>query len=222
MKSNIFKHSVGLATIIIISVFVIVAIVIALCVFLPGYGEIYETTYLWDYGKIIGNFDNDTPKAFITSFFPEEIDDSFSEIVYHYKAKKGDGYAYECYLEFVIEDPDEYQAFVEEHINVDESVVFAYDEHFYEQSVSNVLLLQTPRENEAVYPISNAELGKILFSNEEQRLIFVAIGMYDGGGTNTVELSHFFSRFQIDPLEYEKTAYATNYYQEKNIPNYAR
>jgi len=186
---------------------------------LRSYGEVYETTRLDQYGRITGNFVNDVPEAFIHSFFPESIEDSFSQIIYHYKAKKGDGYAYECYLEFVIEDTDDYEDFIERYIERESSVPFVYDESFQEQSVSNVLSLQTPEEKTVAYPIGTAELGKILYSDEQHRIIFVAIGMYDGGGANTIELGHFFTRFQIDPFEYMKSAYPNAYHQELGIQN---
>ena len=62
--------------------------VLFLCIL--GFGQktrIYETTSIEDYGRYIGNYDNDTPHSFITSFFPAEIDDSFSDVEYSYKAK---------------------------------------------------------------------------------------------------------------------------------------
>ena len=203
----------------VVAVLLIIPAFIALCIWVPGYGDVYETTKISDYGKITGNFDNDAPTMFVHSFFPEDIEESFSNIVYHYKAKKGDTYAYECYLEFVIEDSDAYADFVETFIDRRLSTPFVYDSSFQEKTISNVLDLQPPRACEAVYAIGTAEIGKILFSDEQQRLIFVAIGMYDGGGANTIELGHFFSRFQIDPWEYMQNAYATPYYQDLNVPN---
>lgn len=218
-KMNVNIRVVTCGALKVAAVLLIIPVFIALCIWLPGYGDIYETATANDYGKITGNFDNETPAAFIHSFFPEELEDSFSSIVYHYKAKKGDAFAYECYLEFIIEDADAYFDFTERYIDRNLSTTFVYDADFQEQSFSNVLDLQTPRASEAVYPISAAEIGKVLFSDEQQRLVFVAIGMHDGGGANTVEFGHFFSRFQIDPWEYMQNAYATPYYQELDIPN---
>lgn len=217
MKSKI--HIVIHDVLKVVAILLLIPAFIALCIWIPGYGDIYETTKITDYGKIIGNFDNDVPATFVHSFFPEAIDESFSNIIYHYKAKKGDAYAYECYLEFVIEDSDDYADFVDTFIDRSLSAPFVYDSAFQEQTISNVLDLQSPRTYESVYAIGTAEIGKILFSDEQQRLIFVAIGMYDGGGANTIELGHFFLRFQIDPWEYMQNAYATPYYQGLNVPN---
>lgn len=181
-------------------------------------GGIYETSNINNYGKITGNFHNDVPNAFIFSFFPDEIEDSFSQIDYHYLAKKGDTYAYECYLEFVIQDPTDYTEFLNGIIERDMCLPFVYDESFKECSISNVLDLET-QYSKGVYSVGTAEIGKILFSDNEQRIIFVAIGMYDGGGADTSELGYFFTRFEIDPWEYEQNAYATPYYQDLGVLN---
>lgn len=210
-----------------IGIFLAATIAIAATAALLFYGlynalfaiDIYETTSINDYLEIKGNYDNETPEAFIRSFFPEEIDDSFSQLIYHYKAKKLDAYAYECYLEFVIEDPDAYRDFIDQYVDEQACTTFLYDGQFREQSISNVLMVWQSQPEEAVYQLEQAELGKILFSDEQQRVIFIAIGMYDGGGTDTVELGHFWNRFQIDPWEYSRSAFATGYYQEKGITN---
>ena len=52
--------------------------------------------------------------------------------------------------------------------------------------------------------IDNAKIGAVLFSDAEQRIIFFALGAYDGGGTSTDELNYFFDRFGINPWAYEK------------------
>jgi hypothetical protein len=67
------------------------------------------------------------------------------------------------------------------------------------------------------YAIHYAEIGKVLFSEEEQRVIFFALGDYDGGGTDTAELGYFFTRFDIDEKEYQDHAYYTHQDQEKGI-----
>ena len=205
-----------------IIVLVTIPVIVVLIILLAGYGRVYETTRIEDSGQITGNFENERPEEFIHSFFPEEIEDSFSDVSYLYKAKKGDTYAYECYLEFVIEDADAYSAFVEKHIMRSESSPFLYDKAFCEQSISNILHLQHSETTEGTYAIGTAELGKILYSDHQQRIIFVALGMYDGGGATTSELGYFFSRFHIDPWEYAKTAYASSYYQDLGVTNEER
>ena len=119
-----FKKSI-LATILkVIGSLMIIPMVLVLIVLFAGYGSIYETNSVNDYLHITGNFINDEPRTFIQSFFPEKIEEYFSEVDYHYKAKRGDGYAYECYLEFVIEDAEQYAAYVAETLPQIQSNVF--------------------------------------------------------------------------------------------------
>ena len=101
----------------IIGCVVIVALIITLLIsaffyFLLRPAPVFETNDIADYGIIKGNYDNERPKEFVFSFFPKTIEDYFSDVSYHYKAKKGDTYAYEVYLEFVIQDPQTYNAFI--------------------------------------------------------------------------------------------------------------
>lgn len=161
--------------------------------------KVYETNNIADYGAFVGNYDNETPSQQIMSFFPEQCEDYFSNVVYHYKAKKLDTYAYECYLEFTIEDSAQYNSFLAQYVEEEKCTDFLYDTDFQEYTISNTLVLQE-NNDESVYPIESAYLGKILFSNQQQRIVFFALGVYDGGGTNTEELGYFFSRFQIDSM----------------------
>ena len=183
---------------------------------------VYETNDIADYGVVKGNYDNERPKEFIFYFFPKAIEGSFSNISYHYKAKKLDTYAYEAYLEFVIEDTDAYTSFLSSVIGDGACEAFYFDAGYQIYYVSNYLHLfpgikiikddtsKSPRvveEDESLPPsIENAKTGAVLFSDTEQRIIFWALGVYDGGGTSTDELNYFFNRFGIDPLKYEKRA----------------
>lgn len=166
---------------------------------------VYETNDIADYGVVKGNCDNDTPKEFISSFFPKKIESYFSDVTYHYKAKELDTYAYEMQLEFVIKDTDKYTAFLSDVIGdaVCEPFYFAPD--FQAHYISDELELGECREDYRFY-ISGAKIGLVLFSEEERRFVFVALGMYDGGGANVEELGFFFDRFGIDPEEYARRA----------------
>lgn len=188
-----------------------------------SYGKVYETNDIADYGKIIGNFNNREPEAFIFSFFPNEIKSHFSDISYHYKAKQGDEFAYECYLEFVIEDSVTYRDFLESCTNANKSIVFQYNEAFMEYTISNILDIDWTSPNDKCgYPICYAEIGKILYCEEEQRIIFFALGTWDGGGTDTSELNYFFTKFDIDVIEYQLNAYCNNSDQDNGIKYYKR
>lgn len=177
--------------------------------------QYYSTTDIADYGKYIGNYDNESPQIFITSFFPEEISTAFSDIHYSYKAEKSDSYAFEAYLEFTIQDNDIFEQHIAAAVGRNETKAFCYDPSFTEYTVSeclwfvgNEMRYDYNLDSESQdYHIEEAHIGKILYSVAEQRVIYIAIGVYDGGATTTNYLSTFFNRFQIDPMEYRIRLY---------------
>lgn len=212
------KQRIGCATIIIL------AFVIPLSIFyffLLRPAPIYETNDIADYGVIKGNYNNEKPRDFVFSFFPKKIEEYFTDVRYHYKAKKSDTYGYEIYLEFVIQDTQTYNAFVADVIENNVSEQFYFDSSYQVYYVSNYLYLhpettkvlrdksKPPEEkvDRSKPPrIGNAKIGAVLFSATEQRIIFFALGVYDGGSTSTDELDFFFNRFGINPWVYEKKA----------------
>lgn len=169
---------------------------------LEGQGKCFETNNISDYGKITGNYDNDTPQRFIQSFFPKEIEAGFSNVTYHYKAKKLDSYAYEAYLEFEITDKEAFDTFIAETVEMDDCTAFVSDPSYCEYVIEDELLIFWDRDGKINPPIQYAKIGKVLFSEETHTIIFFAMGVYDGGGTSTDELNYFFNRFDIDPVEY--------------------
>lgn len=179
--------------------------------------DVFVTNEISDYGKFIGNTDNDPPSKFIKSFFPANISKDYADIQYHYKAKKFDTYAYEAYLEFVIPDSASFALFLEDYVHMEQCEPFMFDQTYTEYSISNVLRLDALQSEAGKYAISYAEIGKILFSIDEQRIIFIALGVYDGGGTYTSELNHFFSRFSIDCAQYQDYAFFTHDDQRNGI-----
>ena len=165
----------------------------------------YETTNIADYGSYIGNNDNGFALQFISSFFPQEILDDFTDITYSYRAEDFDVYGFEAYLEFTIEDKSEFIRHVESIADADAWHPFVFDEGYMEYSLVDELELSTHRDDGSAYEyphIMEAEIGKIFYSPQEQKIIYVAIGVYDGGGVTTEFLSVYFERFDIDPKLY--------------------
>ncbi len=212
------KQRIGCVTIVILSV---VFLASACFYFLLRPAAVYETNDTTDYGVIKGNYDNERPKEFIFSFFPKTIEEYFSDVSYHYKAKKSDTYAYEMYVEFAIQDTQTYNAFIADVIGDNASELFYFDSSYQIYYVSNYLDLSPAsrishddkskqpvvKEDKSKPPvIENAKIGAVLFSDTEQRIIFFALGVYDGGGTSTDELNYFLNRFGVNPWEYEKRA----------------
>ena len=164
----------------------------------------YHTTDIANYGKIVGNFDNERPSAFIKSFFPKEVSNAFVDVAYSYRAQKLDTYGYEAYLEFRVDDPQVFSKLIESVAESEEWNEFAYDADYMEYCIDDTLHLhKADRCKEAgYYYIEYANIGKVLYSAQTQTMIFVAIGVYDGGGTDTRFLSTFFDRFHIEPAQY--------------------
>lgn len=158
------------------------------------------TTDLADYGKYVGNYDNKSAKKFITSFFPDEIKDEFKDVKYSYRAEKFDTYAFEAYLEFRIEDETAFKSYIAEKIG-DGATAFEYDPDFKEYIVLDFYLLSS-FGNELT--IDDAGIGKILYSEKDQRIIYVALAVYDGGATSADFLCVYFERFGIDPVAYQR------------------
>lgn len=166
----------------------------------------YVTTSIDDYGVYTGNYDNEFPNEFITSFFPDKIELNFKDIAYSYRAQKSDTYAFEAYLEFTIEEENEFKAFVDTISNDMVSSEFSYDTNFTQYIVSDEFVPSFPdTEHETdldSVSIRFAKIGKILYSDKDNRIIFVAIGVYDGGVAKTDFLNTYFDRFDINPVEY--------------------
>lgn len=164
--------------------------------------EITETNDIQDYGVFTGNYDNEAPAAFIRSFFPEELTTDGVEVVYHYRAKKCDTYGYEAWLEYSFDQAEDFDHYLSGLTGKYDFVPFHYDDSYMVFTVNDVLELGQ-NIGEGTYSIDWAEIGKILYSTDEKRIIYLAIGVIDGGATNTDDVSTFFSEFNIDPKEFE-------------------
>lgn len=174
----------------------------------------YITTDISDYGNYVGNYDNKSVQEFVNSFFPEKLEDNFTDISYSYRAQKNDAYAFEVYLEFTIEDIDELNAFLEQYTFGITEKEFSYDSTYNEYVIAdifeptNISQIEDAELEEIDYEkthIRYAKIGKILYSSSEQKFIFVALGVYDGGIATTDFLCTYFERFDINPLEYSET-----------------
>lgn len=150
---------------------------------------------------------NEFPSEFINSFFPLEIEEAFSDVTYSYRAENADSYGFEAFLEFTIKDEEQFERYVSSICPTEKWENFRYDEDYDEYCIADTLKLtpQGTKIGELVLQdtyIDYAQIGKILVSYSEQRIVYIAIGVYDGGGAATSYLCRYFERFNIDPLEY--------------------
>ena len=195
------KRSVIIVAAVLLVCLLVVLLMVASVVYTPQ----YETTDIADYGHYKGNYDNKSVQNYIASFFPERIESNFADVTYSYRAQKGDAYAYEAYLSFSIENKKEFEDFIKLHTESLEAKPFAYD-HRYVEYTAAAEFLPEQNETQSSVRIPYAKIGKILCNTEENKVIFVALGVYDGGLVKTEFLSVYFNRFAIDPLEYAKHA----------------
>ena len=187
-----------LLKIILVTIIIIAFLLLLLFLATMDDGKVYETNNVEDYGIVTGNYDNIKPKEFADSFFPKCIEPIFSDVNYHYKAITGDTYAYEMWLEFVIKDTAQYEEYLSTLGNGKTPHMFAYDNRYSVYTIEETIdIFQI--ENSKKYFIEYAKLGQILFSKDEQRIIFIAMGVFDGGYTTTEDLNYYWSRFNIEP-----------------------
>jgi hypothetical protein len=176
--------------------------------------ETYVTTNINEYGKFQGTHQDDEVEEMVMSFFPSEISQNFEDVKYTYKAERAIASGFEAYLEFTIEDSEKYAEFVDEYTEGIEGVTSPYDEAYTEYIIEDYFVLlysddevvdgmivdSEGREDD--YSIRFADVRKIICCPDEQRIIFVAIGVFESGGTDAKFLCTYFNRFDINPREY--------------------
>lgn len=176
--------------------------------------RITEYSDIGDYGVIKGTGSlksNYRAKKEFQSFFPAEIDPSFEDVKYHYKAIDDFTYAFEASLEFRIPDSAAYHAYIAAIAPEESFTPFPYDEHYLEYLPQrNYLDLCEPEpdrsengEGTEFYRIESAKICRVLIDPSEQKVYFVLLRVKDDYWTKTTDLDDFFSRFDIDPKELE-------------------
>ena len=183
----------------------------------------YETTDLAEYGVVEGTNQKSEAEKLI-DFFPNKIEDYFEDVTYSFKSEKTWVYSFEAYLEFTISDTEQYEYFRKSTVKWYVGQPFEYDTSYTEYIISDIIqpsfsdeVLESNRVlyqgNERHFSIDNCDVRKMLFNDEEQRVIFVAICVGDEGFTSTEFYSTFFDRFDIHPREYAAPRY--HYYVER-------
>ena len=166
----------------------------------------YATSDINNYGNYIGNVDNQFASKYISAFFPEIIESSFTDVTYSYRAQNLGNYAFEAYLEFVIEDEKAFHEFISGKTSGLECKEFSYDPNFVEYTLDDMLdisVIDGEDDQNRKISIHNARIGKILCNAEEHRIIFVAIAMRDAWFAYSDYFCSYFDRFNIDPTKYE-------------------
>lgn len=162
------------------------------------------------YGHYTGTASNAFVREYINSFFPEQIEEYFSDVKYVYKAAGRSNYDFEAYLEFSISDTTMFNRYVGEIAVEDSWETFPFHSDYQVYWIENGLDVRKSsipdQGGENDYLIERARIRVILCNTEDQTMIFWALGVYDGGGVGTDFLNTFFDHFEIDALVYEQTA----------------
>ena len=176
--------------------------------------RITEYSDIGDYGVIKGTGSlksNYRAKKEFQSFFPAEIDPSFEDVKYHYKAIDDFTFAFEASLEFRISDPERFSEYVAAIAPLEEFQEFPYDEAYLEYlPVKNCLYLCEPDPEDAwegegteYYCIETARIERILIDPSDHQILYYLVIVKADYRTKTTDLDDFFSRFDIDPKELE-------------------
>ena len=181
----------------------------------------YETTDIGEYGNYIGVAEK-YQDEYMGRFFPESILPEFENVQYLFRSRTVDTYGFEAYLEFSFSDSSDFEAYIQnstigmrkslfffnnsyqEYVLLNEDTGYVYD---------NILLSDNSYTNEegtVHYYVNCADIAKVLVNPSELRVIYVVVAVFDGGGTDTGFLNAFFSRFGIDPKEYEQYTRSIN------------
>jgi len=175
----------------------------------------YETTDIGEYGNYVGVAEK-VQGEFMDRFFPEAILPEFENVQYQFRSRTVDTYGFEAYLEFTFRDADDFEAFIQNNTAGMRKGQFYFNDSYQEYVLVNedtgniydsILLSDDSYSDEAGtvhYYINYAGIAKILANPSELRVIYIAVAVFDGGGTDTGFLNAFFSRFDIDPKEYEQ------------------
>lgn len=177
-----------------------------------AYSIDYKTTDVTQYGKFEFLSDEDY-QAYILPVFPKSIQPEFEDVIFDYHACRSWGHGYNAYLEFTIRDPEKFDAFVhsttqglvkgtfhfdnayEEYVLLDADTGWVYDHISLDDPYK-------PEDTGLYYTVHSARIVKVLVDRSQQRLIYIYINVSDYEFT-TEDLDIYFSRFQIDPKEYE-------------------
>lgn len=189
--------------------------IFAFLVYWENHGQpiLYETYSLEDYGNYPG-LAEEYMTNYISRFFPNQILDDYQNVRYVFHRSNVDEYSFEAYLEFTFDSADAFHRHVQEATTGLLPGTFAFDDNYQEYVVydsdsgfvyDHLRLGQeyTEEDGERSHQIDYAKIAKILVNVEEQRVIYVALALHDGGGTRTSFLRTYFERFNIDPKEYE-------------------
>ena len=156
----------------------------------------YPITNIDNYGK----YDDCVGKS-ETNFFPELDKSIMSNFKYSYNAYCFIDCAHEIYLEFTIENEDEFTQFINEKQNsiMQENTDATVQKLKYDESYTEVVIedrITTRYSNDGELVIDSAYIRKLIYNEDINSIIFVHLYVMDYW---EFENSTYIERFNIDP-----------------------
>ena len=209
------KSRLKIAVIVLAAMLSLVSILLLLIFWIGSISTDYTTSDIIEYGNYSGVL-QEAQDEYMNRFFPESIQPEFVNPIYHFSSRTVDTYGFEAYLEFTFASQEQYEEHIEKATEGMLQGTFYFDNDYSEyllfhQNTGNVCdslwLHHSPNIDDngiPYYSIDYAGIAKILANPKERRVIYIALGVSDGGGSDTKLLNAYFSRFGIDPIEYEE------------------
>ena len=161
--------------------------------------EIHEKTNIAEYGEYISVKHDGYMTENIDEIMPSKIEDFFIVQKYSYRMCHDPAFQ-EVYLEVVIEDGAQYQAYVNELTHGKTLHSFWYDPSFSEVILTEDRATVTMRGNpdERSSYVDYAIIQKIMFCNQTNTIIFLSLDVPDTYFANPPSQFYYFERFGID------------------------
>lgn len=156
--------------------------------------KIYETTDLEKYGEYPVTRYGYEAAPHAQAVMPEKIEDFFSVREYTYKMCHEPA-MHEAYLEVVIADEAQYQAYIADIIGENETKPFRHDNSFEEYVICEKIWIQ-PHPT-----VGASQIQKILFSDDTNTIIFLSLHVPHNDAPLEAEVFTYFTRFSIDISE---------------------
>ena len=172
-------------------IFLICTLCLSSCIKVPR-SHITDITAYGRYDNCVGESE--------TNFFPQLNEKTMSNFKYSYNVDCFIDCAHEIYLEFTIEDEEEFTKFINENrhsiIQENEDAIvqqFMYDESYTEVVIEDVIRTRYTDNGELVIDFSY--IRKFLYNEEKNSIIFVNLHVVDYW---EFENSMYIERFSID------------------------
>lgn len=179
--------------------------------------EPYETTEISQYG-VYETISEESQEKYLKNFLPETLEPEFCnpQFIYHTQNHDKSG-EFEVYLEFSIQDHTYFSEYVKQETVGMNGKPFPFDESYQEfvktdpetgmeqdyLKLGNEINYKDGKSKLHTISIENACIRKILVNYNEQRIIYVVMVVDCELKPDTHHMDALFSRFGIDPVEYE-------------------